>query len=302
MSIHKQLCPSGPTVWDWRIVFELGPNVGYQIKNVSAMRRAESETRYAELQAEAWQMARQALDNGQPCYAWELMIPEFYVIYGYDETGYYYSGAGCDDGAGPKPWQELGKDAIGLLEVSTVSACPPAAPEKTIKDALSFALTHAQVGNSWAPDYSIGLSGYDAWAAALEEGQADRFGLGYNTEVWAICRGAAVNFLQETKQKLPGKADALFDEAIAHLFYRPRQTESAGEYLSLPVTRPAASMDQRSPSRPNRPRRQSRRRECTRGSKTNSRRTLATGRGVPRPVQPPEGKATAFPLRLPSQF
>jgi len=60
------------------------------------------------------------IDQGLPCYGWELDDAEFYVIYGYDDQGYYFSGPSWQPVKGPKNWQELGDTGIGVLEVYSV--------------------------------------------------------------------------------------------------------------------------------------------------------------------------------------
>lgn len=35
-------------------------------------------------------MKQKKIDEGLTCYGWELDIPEFYVVYGYDNKGYYF--------------------------------------------------------------------------------------------------------------------------------------------------------------------------------------------------------------------
>lgn len=64
-------------------------------------------------------------------------------------------------------------------------------------------------------DRSGGLRGYEEWIHCLEYGTAGRFGLGYNAAVWAESRRFAVAFLREAKQRLKGRFDSLFQEAIA---------------------------------------------------------------------------------------
>jgi hypothetical protein len=41
-------------------------------------------------------------------------------------------------------------------------------------------------------------------------------GMRYNTAVWLECRQNAVGFLEEAKERLSGRANALFEEALAH--------------------------------------------------------------------------------------
>jgi len=215
LNIHEVVCPSGPTAWhSHRMVFDLGPNVGYRVSTVSGFKHAED---FAARQQEAWDFVRGGLDASVPCFGWELDVPEYYVIHGYDDVGYYYSGAGCDDGAGPKAWQALGDTGIGWLQVSRLALCDPAPAAQTVRAALEAVLDHTAHPENWSEEpYRTGLRGYEAWAEALEQGKADAFGEGYNAVVWAECRAQAVDFLGEAAQRLEGLADDLFDEAAAH--------------------------------------------------------------------------------------
>ena len=215
INIHEVVCPSGPTAWNTEpICFDLPPNLGHQLAEVRGYKMAPD---FTPKQEQAWDFVRESLDNDLPCYGWELEVPEWYVIYGYDDEGYFYSGARCCEGKGPKPWQELGDSEIGVLEVFSVQATSPAPPENVVNDAFAFALNHAENPEDWIFDkYRSGPAGFDLWAEALERGTADRHGQGYNGAVWAECRAEAVWFLAEARSRLSGKADALFIEAISH--------------------------------------------------------------------------------------
>ena len=217
INLHEGVCPSGPTAWKTEKLFQLGPNLGYRLDGVLGFKHQDD---FAEVQRRAWAHARQAIDQELPCYGWELEIPEFYVVYGYadgdDRAGYYYSGPGCDEGKGPKPWHELGDTGIGVLELYSVSPGEAAGDATTVKEALAFALEHAANPEEWIfPGYRAGLEGYEVWIRALQEGVASDMGMRYNTGVWLECRQNAAAFLVEAAARLPGRADAQFDEAIA---------------------------------------------------------------------------------------
>jgi len=219
INLHEEVCPSGPTAWKTMKLFELGRNLGYRLDGVFGTKQQDG---LREIQERAWAHVRQAIDQGQPCYGWELEIPEFYVVYGYDDggaatAGYYYSGPGCDEGKGPKPWQELGDTGIGVVELYSVWPEETADDATTVKQALTFALQHATSPEEWIfPGYRAGLEGYDNWIRALQAGKASDMGMRYNTGVWLECRKNAVGFLQEAKERLPGRADAEFSRALAH--------------------------------------------------------------------------------------
>jgi hypothetical protein len=214
INLHEQVCPSGPTAWKTVRLFELGRNLGYRLDGVFGFRNQDD---FSELQQRAWDHARQAIDQGRPCYGWELEIPEFYVVYGYDDVGYYYSGPGCDEGKGPKPWQELGDTGIGVLELYSVWPGVFADDATTVKQALTFALEIGGNPEEWIfEDYRAGSEGFDNWIRALQEGKASDMGTRYNAGVWLECRKNAVGFLEEAKERLTDQGDGLFAEALAH--------------------------------------------------------------------------------------
>ncbi len=214
INMHETVCPSGPTAWSGEMLVTLAPNLGYKVTSLMA---EKTQPDFAAKQEEAWKFVRKCVDAGTPCYGWELEWPDYAVIFGYDDAGYYFSGPGCDAGKGPKPWKQLGVSDIGMLYVASVERCKPAADVKVVKDALTAAVKFAENPGEWVfPKYRSGPAAFDVWAKALEDGTAGRFGHGYNAAVWAECREVAVAFLEEARKRLPGKADAAFDEAMGH--------------------------------------------------------------------------------------
>lgn len=214
INMAEDVCPSGPTAWHTEMLFRLGRNIGYVIDGVFG---PKSQSNFAEKQKRAWEDTKRAIDEGLPCYGWELDIPEFYVIYGYDEVGYYFSGPLCNAGKGPKSWQEVGDTEIGILEMYAVRPGQAADDRTTVREALAFALEHAESPAKWIyPRYKAGLAGYDNWIRALEAGAAHPHGMAYNAAVWSECRAFAVGFLKEAKARLGGEAGSPLDEAIGH--------------------------------------------------------------------------------------
>ena len=214
LNICGDLCPSGPTDWNTRMFRQLGINVGYVLEGVSGWKGNQD---LAQLQESAWEHVKNALEQDLPCYGWELDIPEFFVIYGYDDSGYYISGPGCDDGKGPVPWQRLGTSEIGMVEVSSLRLTQPSDDRNAVRDALSYALEHGLKPDKYTdPRCFGGLQGYDAWIRSVEKGLAAAFGHAFNTAVWAECRKFAVAFLREAQERLDDASlNPLFDKATA---------------------------------------------------------------------------------------
>lgn len=174
---------------------------------------------FADKQKEAWDKVRQSIDAGTPCYGWELEQAEFYVITGYDDTGYYYNGPGIDGEKGPKPWEELGDSNIGIVEVYGLKPGQPPDYGKTVKESLEFALKHARDPGEWVHNgYHTGLEGYDVWIDTVEKSEATGIGMAYNAAVWTECRALGLKYLDEAKARLDYSVTPLLEQAIQSYF------------------------------------------------------------------------------------
>jgi hypothetical protein len=211
LNIHHVVCPSGPTAWNTSQMTELVANLGGRVGSVHGF---QSQPEFPELQEHAWHTVQGAIDEGVPCYGWEFAMPEYYVIHGYDDTGYLFRDFASQTGERHKRWTELGDSEIGVLQVHTVHRCDPADAGTVVREACAFALDFARNGDAWSSsDYATGLDGYDRWMAALREGRANGLGAAYNAQIWAEARRHAAAFLREARTRLP-EVNGLLTEAL----------------------------------------------------------------------------------------
>jgi hypothetical protein len=216
INVHEVVCPSGPTAWNSPGMLKLVENLGCKIESVSSHKSAAD---FEEKKNRTWEFTKAAIDAGFPCYGWELEIPEYFVVYGYDDNSYLFKGPRTNDPtaseAKPKPWQELGEAETGVLYMSSVKPGQAKSDSAVVKEALAFAVEHSSNPKKWTfPKYMTGPAAYDNWIGALESETALGFGVAYNAEVWHECRHLAVEFLKEAKKRLANpKLDLLFDEA-----------------------------------------------------------------------------------------
>lgn len=248
INMHEVVCPSGPTAWNTSRMFELGKNLGYEVTGVFGFK---TDADFAQKQEAAWDLAKKSIDEGIPCYGWELAIPEYYVVKGYDDVGYYYSGVCLDlpSVKMPLPWQELGTSDIGFLGMYSVKSCKPADDATVVKDALSFALEFARSPEGWVfPQYRAGLEGFDLWIKALEEGKAHPHGMAFNTEVWRECRHQGAGFLREAGKRLGGKPAPLCEEAAGHYDGVAKSLGGLAETFPFPLEKGQELRDTKDPA------------------------------------------------------
>ncbi len=207
--------------WDIAMLFDLAPNLGFTVEQLvvkHAVARCMPAEPFRQKQREAWDLIRVRIDEGTPCYAWELSpIPALSVITGYDDGGYTYSGWDAAE-AGACPWDKLGTFDVRQIAVYCVHPAPPAPASQVIQDALRTVLGRVSRPDGWATSayYRSGLAGYALWADALATGRANRDGAAYINQVWLECREMAVAFLQAARAHQPDRCAEAFDDAIYH--------------------------------------------------------------------------------------
>lgn len=278
LNINKNVSAAGPTAWNTEMIRLLGHNLGSNVNSISAWK---NEPQFEAKQRLAWETAKRSLDRGLPCFGWDLGMAEYYVINGYNQYGYYYSGIGTADylfdlehdrkqdletgifsskfrqelllrglafstnvqidmrfgcwiikdvedgrefsvlehktgrlmlhgeyniSQAFKPWDELGRSTIGLLELYTVESAYMSDDTAIVKEALEFALEFGQSPRKWVKEgFYSGLQGYEMWRYALDNGCADGFGAAYNASFWHECRRLAAQFLLEASERIGGE-------------------------------------------------------------------------------------------------
>ncbi|HUT32894.1 MAG TPA: hypothetical protein VNE39_05400 [Planctomycetota bacterium] len=216
LNVHEVICPSGPTAWPSERCDAFAANVGLVVERHHG---GKSEKGIAEKREAIWRKTCEAIDAGTPCYGWELDVPEWYVIQGYDAEGnYLFDKFGQP---GKTHHAKLGDTGIGWAVVAVVRTGKASDDRTVVREALRFALEHG-AGKHSNEKWHTGLSGYDTWIKALAddrlvaEDKVIGFGNAYNAQCWAECRRYAVAFLEEARKRLADpKLALLLDEAIA---------------------------------------------------------------------------------------
>jgi len=200
MAVHDELCPSGPTMFDWGML-EGGINVlGRSTLSFACgdchMGDFINERTRAHCRA-AYEIAEREVAAGRPCVLWGAYTPEFAVLYGIDADGRYLVKSikgHCGEAEPPLAYDEL--DAPGgpyLLAFPTPTAAPNArlwGDRMAVGRAAQLLKQPPMFSN-----YGTGLRAYNTWIGALESGKLLDFGNAYNAQCY--CEAKAFARLQK---------------------------------------------------------------------------------------------------------
>jgi hypothetical protein len=182
-------------------------------------------------------LVQQSIDRGIPAISFDLFIPEFGLIYGYDDDKQLFHAKDVSKD-GTISYSDFADPKIDLLFVTTISESLPHSKYEILRMALSMIVDHGR-GKEWThvfdDKFAQGLAGYEAWIGVMERRHADEHGHAYNVAVIADAREFAARFLRElafrwdgtnvverTVRKHAGEA-ALHYEAVAEALGKMRE-------------------------------------------------------------------------------
>ena len=173
-------------------------------------------------------LVQDSIDRGIPAISFDLFIPEFGLIYGYDEERQlFYAKDVSKDGT--LSYAEFADTKIGVLFVTTISESLPHSKYEMLRMALDMIVDHAR-GREWThvfkDRFAQGLAGYDAWIGVMERRGADEHGNAYNTAVVADAREFAVRFLRDLAARWDGAN-------VVERTVRARAAEAAEHYATV---------------------------------------------------------------------
>lgn len=228
--IHKEVCPSAVTVYDWVSEhLEAMDRIGVHSQVYSAM-NSQMNT-FVKLREDAIQLIRESILQGRPVLIWApTQILEFGLITGFDDNdGVFFvqdcTGRPCD----PMLYSNLGLSEIPMLFYQIFKGKVEVNAEKVFLDSLKFGISEWEKTFHIYPDYASGRMAYETLIKAMKNGKFDDFGLAYILSVYADsheCITKYLYYVDQTSKQLKGlgKAAALFEEitsklkALTHIF------------------------------------------------------------------------------------
>lgn len=201
---------AGPTEFDWSTILSQGlQNLGFSTKHVGEPNFIPPGP---DLLVKAVKLVQESIDQGIPALAWDLFVPEFGLIHGYDDERQVFHAKDISQ-EGELPYDKLGRGEIGELFVLSLAEAAEIDRYSSLSGALKMILEHAQQREAFGrPSFQNGLAAYDAWMNAFQQGQVDPLGNSYNVQLVSCARDYAWKFLDNLTQHWTGQTE--LDQSI----------------------------------------------------------------------------------------
>lgn len=188
-----------------------------------AVRLIESDTRvrdYPKRREEALKQIRRSIDRGRPVVAYDLHIPEFGIIHGYDDRARTLSvssmisqqyGATLAEARWPVP------ERSGRMIVLLLGEREKIDPRRALSETLRFAVAYSAAGEPGDPTGAAhGFAAFSRWREALAGGAPiDASGHARLIQMLQSARRDAATFLRAQAATLPPALAAPLTEAAA---------------------------------------------------------------------------------------
>lgn len=175
MWVSADLCPSATSIWSFDEQKLWVENGGLTCEYVGRYWGQENIEEQKRLEAIA--NIKKSIDSGIPAISWDIGVPEWGLIIGYDdETQMFFTlaiGAGHADPTSPAynpttmPYERLGKRELPLLSVLTITGKSDKSRDAVLYDTKKLAVFHLK-GGEWC-DNAKGLEAYPALIRHFED-------------------------------------------------------------------------------------------------------------------------------------
>lgn len=207
MSVSPDLCPSGPTMFDWGML-----NMGVNSLGRSCTTFGSGDCHTGKFINErttahcrpAFELAKSEVKGGRPVVLWGANLPEFATVYSIEGENYlvksWKPSMGEEDTA--IPWDKVDAPGGPYVMAFPTQADPPHRQLHGDRMAIRRGV-QLLTRESMFHTHATGLKAYDNWTAGLENNTAHPFGNAYNTQCWAEAKGFAQGFLQRVALRNP---------------------------------------------------------------------------------------------------
>ncbi|MCB1186506.1 hypothetical protein KDL29_04995 [bacterium] len=225
MVVARDVCPSGPTVFDWNELNQGITCLGRSVRTELGMYWGEADSDKAALdkaRRDLLEFVRYETKEGNPVVIWGTYVPEFGVATGVEDDKYICSTFREMTGEEQHPLAHDELHDVGIVYGLSFPHALHSDQARADAEALRRA---ARLLNQ--PDlqgqYRTGRGAYDNWIEALLNYKINAFGNAYNASCWAEQKQFARDFLYRLAERMPAargsleEAAGLFGECNTHM-------------------------------------------------------------------------------------
>jgi hypothetical protein len=201
--VAKSLCPSAMSIFDWELLKKGVEQCGFEVTHIT--RLWDEEHLEVERREQAHLAIKKAVDDGIPAIVWDVSIPEWELITGYDDERQEYSGLSITGQLTVLPYDKLGRREIPILSVTIPGKTIELNETELLKSTLQMAVAHAHQ-NEWEdrPEYQDGLLAYKVWSQAMGNVTTDDWPSRYYIQTYECMRRYAAEYLLSLAKDIKG--------------------------------------------------------------------------------------------------
>ena len=165
MWVSADLCPSATSIWEFKKQETWTESGGLSCEYIERLWGEEAVEEKRRLAATA--QIKRSIDNGIPAVVWDIGLPEWGLIIGYDDSVQKFATLAIN-GEGEMPYDILGKRELPLLSVLTITGVIDKPQNEILSDTIKLAVSHLE-GTEWC----LNANGLDAYPALIKHFEDD---------------------------------------------------------------------------------------------------------------------------------
>ncbi|WBW96856.1 hypothetical protein [Oceanirhabdus sp. W0125-5] len=158
MWAHKNLCPSAMSIFDFSLLKTALENGGFSCQHIS--RLWDEENLEHSRRTESVQAIKNSLENNTPPVVWDVGIPEWGLITGYNDESKKFTYLSITGDVDEMDYDNLGRGEIPILSVTIPTGTTNKSEIDILKDTIKMIIEHAD-GKEWSDGNTSGLKAYD---------------------------------------------------------------------------------------------------------------------------------------------
>jgi len=215
MVVARDVCPSGPTVFDWNELLQgiclLGRNCRTEL-GIYPGDYAGRELALESARRDLLSFVRDETEHGNPVVIWGTYVPEFGVATAVENDCYVVSTFREMTGEEQPPIRYDELHDLGIvygLSFPHATQFDPLQRDSLALQRAAKLLDTADLGGN----YRVNYGAYDNWMNALLNNRINGFGNAYNASCWAEQKQLGGDFLYRLAGRLPAVAARLEEAA-----------------------------------------------------------------------------------------